>query len=107
MSRGAAAGMVNTYPKTAWSRSSVEGIQQAMVDVMLLSSCPVLIGTYYSSYSETAKLIGRPFYIQARFACCACQCFHHLARAFELACISCDKNIAAYFCGVSQQCFLK
>lgn len=43
----------------------MEGIQQALVDVLLLAECPVLIGTYYSSYSETAKLIGWPYYIQA------------------------------------------
>jgi hypothetical protein len=55
---------VFAYPKTAWSRSSVAGIQQALVDVLLLANCPVLVGTYYSSYSETAKLIGWPYYIQ-------------------------------------------
>ena len=43
------------------------GIQQALVDVMLLADCPVLIGTYYSSYSETAKMMGWPFYIQVSF----------------------------------------
>lgn len=58
------AGLVFNFPKTAWSRSTVAGIQQALVDVLLLSECPVLIGTYYSSYSETAKLIGWPYYIQ-------------------------------------------
>ena len=42
----------------------MEGIQQALVDVLLLADCPVLIGTYYSSYSETAKLIGWPYYVQ-------------------------------------------
>lgn len=57
-------GRVFTYPKTAWSRSTVAGIQQALVDVLLLSECPILVGTYYSSYSETAKLIGWPYYIQ-------------------------------------------
>jgi len=57
-------GKVFAYPKTAWSRSSVAGIQQALVDVLLLANCPVLVGTYYSSYSETAKLIGWPYYIQ-------------------------------------------
>ena len=40
------------------------GIREALVDVMLLADCPVLIGTYYSSYSETAKMMGWPFYIQ-------------------------------------------
>lgn len=57
-------GLVFNFPKTAWSRSTVAGIQQALVDVLLLSECPILIGTYYSSYSETAKLIGWPYYIQ-------------------------------------------
>ena len=42
----------------------MEGIQQALVEVLLLANCPVLIGTYYSSYSETAKLMGWPYYIQ-------------------------------------------
>ena len=46
------------------SRNAVRGIQEALVDVMLLADCPVLIGTYYSSYSETAKMMGWPFYIQ-------------------------------------------
>ena len=34
------------------------------MEVLLLANCPVLIGTYYSSYSETAKLMGWPYYIQ-------------------------------------------
>ena len=34
------------------------------MDLKLLSSCPVLIGTFYSSYSETAKLLSGAFYVQ-------------------------------------------
>lgn len=58
------AGHVLTYKKSQWSRLAVEGIQEALLDVMLLADCPVLIGTYYSSYSETAKMMGWPFYVQ-------------------------------------------
>ena len=47
----------------------MEGIQQALVEVLLLANCPVLIGTYYSSYSETAKLMGWPYYIQVSSIC--------------------------------------
>lgn len=57
-------GQVLTYVKKERSRLVVQGIQEALVDVMLLADCPVLIGTYYSSYSETAKMMGWPFYIQ-------------------------------------------
>ncbi len=59
------AGHVLTYEKFERSRLAVQGIREALVDVMLLADCPVLIGTYYSSYSETAKMMGWPFYIQA------------------------------------------
>lgn len=57
-----------SYPKAgeAWTRSSTEGIQAALADILLLSSCPVLVGTFYSSYSETAKLMGKGFYVQVR-----------------------------------------
>ena len=47
-----------------YTRGSVEGIQAALVDIILLSSCPVLVGTFYSSYSETAKLLGGAYYVQ-------------------------------------------
>lgn len=53
-----------TYPKTIWARDKVAGIQQALAEIFLLADCPILVGTYYSSYSETAKLIGWPYYIQ-------------------------------------------
>lgn len=58
------AGQVLTYEKVERSRLALQGIREALVDVMLLADCPVLIGTYYSSYSETAKMMGWPFYIQ-------------------------------------------
>jgi len=57
-------GQVLIYVKKERSRLKVQGIQEALVDVLLLADCPVLIGTYYSSYSETAKMMGWPFYIQ-------------------------------------------
>ena len=60
------AGHVLTYEKFERSRLAVQGIREALVDVMLLADCPVLIGTYYSSYSETAKMMGWPFYIQVK-----------------------------------------
>lgn len=72
-----------TFPKTVWSRDKVEGIQQALAEVLLLSSCPVLVGTYYSSYSETAKLIGWPYYIQVQF-CLASTSERELAAVFSL-----------------------
>lgn len=60
------AGVVVSAPKNGnlYTRGTVEGIQAALADVILLSSCPILVGTFFSSYSETAKLIGGAFYVQ-------------------------------------------
>lgn len=58
------AGLVVSFPKTAWDRGSVQGGQQALVDLQLLASCPVLLGTFYSSYSEAARLLGSALFIQ-------------------------------------------
>ncbi|KAK9815204.1 hypothetical protein WJX73_010901 [Symbiochloris irregularis] len=49
---------------SVYTRGSVAGIQAALTDIILLSSCPVLVGTFYSSYSETAKLLGGGYYVQ-------------------------------------------
>ena len=62
-------GVVVAYPKTAWDRGSVQGGQQALVDLTLLASCPVLLGTFYSSYSEAARLLGQSLFIQVRKPC--------------------------------------
>ena len=53
-----------SFPKTAWDRGTVQGGQQALVDLTLLSACPVLVGTFYSSYSEAARLLGSALFIQ-------------------------------------------
>ena len=52
------------YPKTAWDRTSVQGGQQALIDLSLLASCPVLLGTLASSYSETARLLGSSLFVE-------------------------------------------
>lgn len=44
-------------------RNTAAGIEEAVVDLWLLSSSSVLIGTVGSTYSQTAKLIGSPFYV--------------------------------------------
>ena len=56
-----------SYPKSSAGRGTVEGGQEALVDLKLLASCPILIGTFYSSYSETAKLLSGAFYVQVSF----------------------------------------
>ena len=53
-----------TYPKAAWKRGSVQGEQEALVDMLLLGSCPALLGTFYSSFSEAARHLGGAFFMQ-------------------------------------------
>jgi len=51
-------GRVITYDKEL-SRSSEEGIKDALVDMICLSKTEKIIGSYYSSFSEVASMIGR------------------------------------------------
>jgi len=44
-------------------RNSLAGIEEAVIDLMLLSQTHLLVGTVGSSYSQTAKLIGAPFFV--------------------------------------------
>ena len=52
-----------SYPKGSGGRGTVEGGQEALIDLKLLASCPILVGTFYSSYSETAKLLSGAYYM--------------------------------------------
>lgn len=46
------------------SRSTPEGVQDALVELYTLSRTRKILGSYYSSYSETAAEIGKiPFYL--------------------------------------------
>lgn len=46
-------------PKNHNERSSVAGIREGLVDMLLLSECDLIVGTYGSSFSGTAALAGR------------------------------------------------
>ena len=49
---------VITYKKTSLDRESIEGIQDALVDMYLLASTNKIIGSFASSFSEVAAEIG-------------------------------------------------
>ena len=67
----AATGAVVSYTKTVRDssasslamRNTVAGMAEAVVDLWLLSSVRMLVGTVGSSYSQTAKLMGSPFFV--------------------------------------------
>jgi hypothetical protein len=42
-----------------YSRDEPDGIKSAAIDLFCLASCKMLIGTYGSSFSETARDIGK------------------------------------------------
>jgi hypothetical protein len=46
------------HPKRTRARDQEEAIQDALIDLLLLARCPVLIGTYSSTFSEVAWWIG-------------------------------------------------
>jgi hypothetical protein len=43
-----------THKKKSFSRNSSLGIQDALIDLYCLANCSKLIGSYYSSFTETA-----------------------------------------------------
>ena len=47
-----------------WSRSDLAGLEEGIMDMMLLSKCPILIGTYFSTYSLSAWHIGGAYFYQ-------------------------------------------
>jgi hypothetical protein len=49
---------VVTGPKTLLGRNSPDGCWDAMVDMICLSKCSLIIGSYASSFSEVAAAIG-------------------------------------------------
>lgn len=45
-----------TFPKTSYDRSRKAAIQEALVDLLMLSKCDRILGSFWSSFSETASL---------------------------------------------------
>lgn len=55
-------GRIVRQPKTSYAREDPEGIKHAMVDLYCLASCRRFIGSYWSSFTDTALEIGKmPF----------------------------------------------
>lgn len=46
-----------TYPKSSYNRNSVQGIQEALIDLYCLSKTDKVLGSYYSSFSQVAAEI--------------------------------------------------
>ncbi len=46
------------FHKKCRDRSSIESIKEAYVDLLLLSKCPIIIGTFLSTFTEVAWWIG-------------------------------------------------
>jgi len=40
------------------SRTRTRGVQDALVDLLVLSKCPLILGSYWSSFSQTAAELG-------------------------------------------------
>ena len=56
------AGHILRQPKKSYARDDPEGIKHAMVDLYCLASCARFIGSYWSSFTDTAREIGKmPF----------------------------------------------
>lgn len=41
-----------------FSRTRTRGVQDALVDLLVLSRCPVIVGSYWSSFTQTAAEMG-------------------------------------------------
>lgn len=48
---------ITIFPKSKYSRNSVQGIQEALIDLYCLSRTDKLLGSYYSSFSQVAAEI--------------------------------------------------
>lgn len=44
-------------------RNQVAGVREAVIDLVLLSKTQLLVGTVGSSFSQTPKLMGSPFFV--------------------------------------------
>ncbi len=47
------------FPKRFRDRNNTNGIKEAFVDMLLLSACPIIIGTFLSTFTELAWWFGR------------------------------------------------
>lgn len=47
-----------TYKKRSLDRNTPEAIEDAVIDLYILSNCKYILGSYYSSFSDTAALWG-------------------------------------------------
>ena len=52
-------GRIITHPKRSYERNEAVAIKDALVDLYCLAQCKMIVGSYWSSFSETAALIGR------------------------------------------------
>lgn len=50
--------IIINFPKRFRGRSSPESIKEAFVDILLLSKCPIILGTFLSTFTEIAWWIG-------------------------------------------------
>jgi hypothetical protein len=50
-------GRVTTRSKD-FARNRTKGVQDALVDLLVLSRCPLILGSYWSSFSQTASEMG-------------------------------------------------
>lgn len=48
-----------SFPKTSYDRNTREAIQEALVDLLMLSSTESILGSWWSSFSEYASLFNR------------------------------------------------
>lgn len=55
---------VRDVAKDNWEmRNQLAGVQEAVIDMWLLSETKFLVGTVGSTFSQTPKLIGSPFFV--------------------------------------------
>jgi len=47
------------FPKRFRDRSATESVKESFVDILLLSKCPIIIGTFLSTFTEVAWWMGR------------------------------------------------
>lgn len=47
-----------TAAKQHWQRSTSDGVRAAMIDLLCLSLCDVILGSYWSSFSDVAARLG-------------------------------------------------
>jgi hypothetical protein len=52
-------GRIMVYKKRSFSRNDKKGVQDALVDLLLLSGTKYIIGSYLSTFTETAWWFGQ------------------------------------------------